>query len=493
MPPFFIRRRSALPLMAGLMVAQVVATFFVRRSNVELQQSVSAMQAAGWLAIPSGPAAESLSRWASALGGGLFYTLSVGALLALATWGILYLWQRLFAPRPWPLWIAAGAWAAMMAAVNWRGLAPFPTLLVAGIPTAVFLAAIQRTVVQRSTGRLWPLPLVTLALLSGLWLTQLDQRLFTAIRDHLLLNNAIGRTVNDFYYRYNLYAAQVFKSFEQKSLRTCRLVDPAESESLQPWVRLLADRDVVAAPGDPHPDLLIQITGDRVALISMAGDRIETERDAFFEDPDFWLNRYSGAADRHAPLRRLTFAGLLLGFPILLFVMVDGLTARLTGIFAGASAGIWWRCGICLALGILLLLPLLAGRVELTRQKAAEALTDDRWQVRVVAVRLLEREKMDLSAFPQYRRLLESPLIVERYYVARALGVSRTRDTFKDLLGLTGDPHPNVVCQAYSALGRRKQRAAVAPIMDRMVLSDHWYTQWYGYQSIRSLGWQQGR
>jgi len=228
-------------------------------------------------------------------------------------------------------------------------------------------------------------------------------------------------------------------------------------------------------------------------LTSLSGDLVETDRDDFFKDPGFWLNRYSEAADRHAPLRRLTFAGLLLGFPILLFVMVDGLTACLTELFAGESAGVWWRCGICLTLGILLLLPLVAGRVELTRQKAAAALADDRWQVRVVAVRLLEREKMDLSAFPQYRHLLESPLIVERYYVARALGVSRTEDTFKDLLEMTGDPHPNVVCQAYAALGRRKQRAAVAPIMDRMLHSDHWYTQWYGYQSIRSLGWHQGR
>jgi hypothetical protein len=53
------------------------------------------------------------------------------------------------------------------------------------------------------------------------------------------------------------------------------------------------------------------------------------------------------------------------------------------------------------------------------------------------------------------------------------------------------DPHPNVVCQAFYALGARGQRMAIHPIMERLVRTNHWYAQWYGYRALRRLGWYQ--
>jgi hypothetical protein len=493
MPPFIIRGRSALPLLAGLGIAQLIATFFVRRSNLELQQSVSAIQAAGWMAIPAGPAAESLSLISTAVWGGLFYTLSVGAVLALTTWGILYLWQRLFAPRRWLLWVAAAAWGALVVAANARGWALYPTLFAAGVPAAVLMASLKRKAADLPAGRLWALPLLTLVLLTGIWATQLDQRLFSTIRDHLLLSNAAGRVVNDFYYRYNLYAAQAFKSFNQKSVSTWRFTQSPNPGLPQRWGLVLANHDIVEAPGDPHADMLVHFSEGRLFLTSRWGDRIETDPRAFLKDPKVWLERFSEAGDRHAPLRRLTFAGLLVGFPILLFVMVDGFIGRLAGRFAKAPARIGWRCGICLSLGIVLLLPMLGRHVEVATPGVEQALESDHWPRRVAALRLIHREKLEISDFPQYRRLLESPWVVERYYLARAMAVSRAPETFNDLLALIHDGHPNVVCQAYAALGRRGQRGAGPPILDRMLTTDHWYIQWYGYNALRSLGWHQRR
>lgn len=494
-----IRRRSGLPLLAGLAAAHLIAVFFVRRSNLDLQQSVHAMHSAGWFTIPLGPAAERLSSFGAAFWGGLFYTLSVGVGLALATWALLYLWQRFAGGRWAMLCPAAGAWAVLIIWINSRGWVLFPTLFAVCVPLATLMASLQRkgggpTPAGRSSSRHWIMPLLTLALLTGLWTTQLNGQLFTSIRDQLLFSNPVGRRVNDFYYRYTLNAAQTFKSFAQKTVRTCRLVTGADAGSPERWVRLLADHDVVAAPLDPHPDVAVHIADGQVQLVSAAGDRLDVGRKDFIADPSLWLRRFSAAADRSVPLRRLTFVGLLLGFPILLFVIVDGAVGRLAGLFAGQAAVAWWRCGVCLAIGIVLLIPM-AGRsaADYPRQSIDKALAAEGWPQRVAALHLIERRKLDIGAFPQYRQLLRSPFVVERYYLARALALSRTPGTFGDLLGLIHDDHPNVVCQAYYALGRRGNPGAVAPIKAQMAQSGHWYTQWYGYHALRRLGWHQSR
>ena len=184
--------------------------------------------------------------------------------------------------------------------------------------------------------------------------------------------------------------------------------------------------------------------------------------------------------------------GLLLGFPILLYVAVDGTIGRLAGLFMRAPGLVWMRAAICLAIGLLLFIPMLAGRTKpVAPGDLGAALAADAWPRRVAALRQIEKGRVDLAAYPQYRKLLTSPLVVERYWVARALAHSREAATRNDLLALIRDSSPNVVCQAYYALGERGDRSAVAPMRERMLQAGHWYTQWYAYRAMRRLGWQQ--
>ncbi|MFZ1985356.1 MAG: HEAT repeat domain-containing protein [Desulfatitalea sp.] len=494
-PNFSIRDRSVWPLMAGLVVAQAIATLFVRRSNLDLRRGIAAIDAAGWLSVPAGPAVDTLDGWGPALGGGLFFTLSIGIGLALATWAILYLWQRFFPSRRALLWLPAGCWLALVVAVNASGWVLFPTLFVVGVPLATALAAIQAAPVASAgrAGKLWPVPLLSLLLLTGVWATQWNQQLFVTIRDHLLLSNTFGRSVNDFYYRYTLHAAECFKSFGQKTVRTGRWDAPADADSARRWTRALAEQDVVMIPGLQPADVTVRASGGgRLTLASPAGDRLEVSPADFLADPNRWLRRFSEAGDRYAPFRRFTFVGLLLGFPILLYVVVDGAIGRLAGLFMRAPGLIWMRAAICLAIGLLLFIPMLAGRTNpLTPGNLGAALAADPWPQRVAALRQIEKGRVDLAVYPQYRTLLTSPLVVERYWVARALTHSRDGATRNDLLALIRDSNPNVVCQAYYALGERGDRSAVTSMRERMLQSDHWYTQWYAYRAMRRLGWHQ--
>jgi HEAT repeat protein len=82
--------------------------------------------------------------------------------------------------------------------------------------------------------------------------------------------------------------------------------------------------------------------------------------------------------------------------------------------------------------------------------------------------------------------------VPERYWLARALGVSRHPETYPNLLAFLDDAHPNVVSMAFYALGQRGDRRAIKEILRRIETSDHWYNQWYAYRALRQLGWKQG-
>jgi hypothetical protein len=491
-----VRKRSMLPLAAGLMTAQAIATFFVWQSNAHLHQSSQAMLAAGWLAIPAGPAAASLTGLGAALCGALFFTLSIGAGLALATWATLYLWGWVFDGRRVLLMLPAGIWLLLVAATAWQG-AFFPVLMVTCVPLATAAAALQKAS-SAVSGRYapgWMVALGTLLLLTGLWATQFNAQMFSNIRDHLLLSNPVGGKVNDFYYRNTLYAAEVFKSMDQKTLVTWRWVSAVQPPAARRLAGALTLHDVLETPDFAQSDMTVaHLSPARLSFAFRSGKSLEIESQAFYADPRQWLQTLSSLEDRYGTFRQLTLAGLLLGFPTLLFAVVQGALLRLYSRFLRDSRATWVTAATCLLIGLLLLIPVAAGRTEAheTHDLGAVLTADDRHQ-RVAALRRIEQERIDITRFDQHRELLNSPWVAERYWLARALAFSRNADSRADLLALLHDPHPNVVCQAFYALGRRGDASAIAPIKERLLRSDHWYVQWYGYQAMRGLGWRQTR
>ena len=481
-------------LITGLAVSQIVGTLFVRHSNLAVLGRHQALSAAGWFAIPAGPAVETLKTLAAAFWGGLFYTLSIGSVLTLATWAVLRLGNYLFPGNRRGLLIPIVGWAVLLWHLNRNGTTLFPALFVLCVPlaTAITSRTTWSSAPDRERSWLWCLPVLVLIGLTGLWSTQLNKGLFITIRDHVLLSNPLGRTVNNFYYRYTLYAAEPFKSFDQKSIRTCYLEAFTPSPMARRLTERLARHDVLAIADNTVADLIIRQTKDGIALVSPRGRSMTVTPDAFFGNPAQWLKAFSKMEDRYAAFRQLTFAGVLIGFPVLLYVVVYGVLRLLAGMLFTSRRATWITSGACLVLGVLLFVPMLAGRAAvIPPEEMGTALASDDWTRRVTALRHIAEHAMEIAHFPDYRNLLQSPLVVERYWLARALAYSRTPETYQDLLKLMNDVHPNVVCQAYFALGQRGDRAAVEPIKNKMAQSDHWYTQWYGYNAIRKLGWYQ--
>jgi hypothetical protein len=149
---------------------------------------------------------------------------------------------------------------------------------------------------------------------------------------------------------------------------------------------------------------------------------------------------------------------------------------------------------LCFLAGIAFLVILNFGERETIEVKnLGDVLNSDSWQKRVEALKVIEQKKIEIGDFPRYQSLLSSHRIPERYWLVRALGVSRRPETYEDLVAFLDDPHPNVVGMAFYALGQRGDPRAVKGIIKRIETSNHWYNQWHAYKALRALGWKQSK
>jgi hypothetical protein len=483
-------------LFVGLCMAQILATIQVHLSSVGLYRSLVAIRDAGYLTIPNQRIMATLQGVAPAFFGGLFFTFSVGVGITLLTLGAAWLWDRLFSRNKLVFLVLVAIWAGCLVMVNIRGIDVLVSAYFLLVPCAI-LFAVLRWMPSRSGRVPWGDGIVLLGpvlVLGALWLTQIDPHLFLDIRDHLLLSNQLGTKLNDFYYAYTLYPAEVFKSLDQKALKTYHLEhiqDHALAASIE---RRLARHDYLRVEGDAPVDLRVVQKGDKLAFQRRDREVLEITAQGLFSRAGTLLRKFSERSDTHRFFRRFTFFSLLMGFPILLHVFLFSLFQAGIGLFLNKGTSSMCASAVCLAIGISLFAFFVHSRVRGAEiGDVGSALESRRWQERVAALKLVEKRGKELGDFPIYRSMLKSPRIPVRYWLARALGVSRERETFDDLLAFLDDPHHNVVSMAFYALGRRGEQNSVGVILQRIASSRHWYSQLYAYKALRRLGWHQTR
>jgi hypothetical protein len=481
-------------LLLGMVVAQALATIQVYLSNVRLYRTLFAIGAAGYIPVPNQEIMRGLQHLGPAFYGGLFFTLTVGAGLALTTMAAIWLWDRVCFRNRYVSVLLCLIWGAFLVGVNLRGLSPMATAYFVAVPSVVIPAALWG-MAARSKRELWryriiyfsPVPLLAL-----LWLTQMDGHLFLDLRDHLLLSNRLGTEINDFYYAYTLYPAEAFKPLNQKILKAYCLENIEDRSVARSIESKLVNYDYLHVSMDSPADLTLCQRG--ASLVLKKGERtiIEVTLQAFFSNTGKLLREFSEQSDSHRFFRRCTFFSLLVGFPITLYVLLFSLCRAVSGLFMSMRTSCVCASAICLVIGMALFAVFSHSRVRSGEVRdVAAALESERWQERAATLKLIEKGGMEVGDFPAYRGMLKSPHIPVRYWLARALAVSRKPETYDDLLGFLDDPHPNVVSMAFYALGKRGEKSAIGLILHRIEASHHWYVQWYAYKALRRLGWKQ--
>ena len=488
------RHQLITPLLLGLLITQLIAGVAVYRSNQHLDRKITAFEQTGYLAIPSRDIQPGLTQFGSAIWGGLFFTLSTGAGLSLLT--LLALRSGIFMStfnRRLPL-ILLGIPIGLLFWINQDGFNPIATLLVTAVPAGVALFSGSGKPYPGARPSMVPLlaPFIALLILTGAWLTQLDSRLFINIRDFVLLSNPVGVKINDFYYRYTLFPAEVFKTLSQKTLRsytlTARENNPVDKRLYQRLKQFdyLPVKDIAAA------DIEIRSSGSKLIFEANGRNLLETDRQQLMKQTGKILQELSAQADRFAAFRKVTFFSILFAFPVILFLFFYAVLLQIFTFFLSDKLSAIIAAVLVLGLGLAPLVALHgAGTVPISETGLARMLGSERWQDRILALRTIDQKKFEIGDFPGYKRMLDSPHLTERYWLARALGQSRNPDTYADLLKLLHDPHSNVVCQAFYGLGQRGNRKAVAAILKKIETLNDWYSQRYGYSALKKLGWTQ--
>ena len=335
------------------------------------------------------------------------------------------------------------------------------------------------------------MPIIVLTLI---WATLWDENIFIRIRDHLLLETRVGRTINDFYYRYTLYPAEVFKPLSQKMLRTYHLADFNEPRLALRIEALLRGQDYLMVSDKYPTDLTILSKGPKLDFIVKNISSIETDVKTFLSDSQNILKKVSQKSDTKAFFRLLIQYSLVFGFPVALYTILFGLLHGFIVKFTRPLNATMVTALLCFLIGLMLFWPVWKSKTApqlLTDLKAA--LSSEHFQTRVAALNKISDHKLEIANLSNYKKSINSQHISERYWLARALAVSKNPMTYKDLIKLLNDSHPNVQCQALYGLGNRKQPSAITPIYHLIRASDHWYIQWYGYKALRRLGWVQPR
>jgi hypothetical protein len=430
----------------GLSVAQLIATLQVYFSNRSLYHTLETIHEAGYPTVPNQLTIGHLQELNTALCGGLFLTLSVGAGICLLSFASAWVWDRIFFRKTGFLVFILLLWAGLTAGFNWRGFSLFGSLYIFTIPPVVFAGALKWMPhgdgkKLRRNGFMQTIPIIVLGLL---WAPQMKKDLFHDIRDHLLLTNPFGERIVHFYYQYTLYPAEALKSLDQKLLKTCSLDGIGEKVHYKRELReRLSDRDWIETENFKGIDLVLKGSVNELSLEDKKGTVLKVPTDAFLSNPGAALKQFSFLTDRNRFFRQFTFYSFLVGFPVTLYLFLYSFFFFFLGKWPASAIGAFLSAILCFITALLFLMPL--------------------W---------LNSEK---------------PILQEN----KDQEISRTNETHENPLDLLKAPSPLVVSGALSYLSKRGDGKAIPEILQCMETSEHWYVQWYAYKALKALGWNQ--
>ncbi len=481
-------------LFLGLFVAQVIATIQVYSSNVHLHATLVAIKEAGYFPIPNEVFMPNLRELGPAILGGLFFTLSVGAGLTFISMAAALFWVHLLRRNKISLIPYLILWIGAIFIFNYRGFCPMVTLYFLIIPPVIFIVTMKWTSLHlaqmsRLTRIIHIIPPFLLALL---WATQTNGPLFLEFRDNLLLSNSWGTKINDFYYANTLYPAEVFKSLDQKILKTADLGQIGKKPVARALERVLINYDYLNVDANRGVDLKILEDGNNFFFVNRGKTILRTSLQDFLSDPGKVLKDFSLRSDRYGFFRQFTLFSLLLGLPLTMYVVLHALFSMLIYPFLSFRISSIIASIVCFLFGMSLWVAFVELRGErIDGKELPAALESEDWRKRISALKTIVHNRMEISDFPNHQRFMTSSHLPERFWFVGALGVSRRPETHKEILPFLDDAHPNVERMALHALGQRGDSVAIPEIKKRIETSDHWFSQWYAYKALRALGGKQ--
>jgi len=136
------------------------------------------------------------------------------------------------------------------------------------------------------------------------------------------------------------------------------------------------------------------------------------ELDNFYKNTRKSLGDLSKKNDAYIHFRAATSISLLVGFPLVLYWVFNGLLVQCFSLFLGKRPAVIAGVAACFLIGVLLLLLMPMGhKKEITIDRLPGMLASNNWKNRVAALQYVDANKIDLQQFDLTRNLSQHPSI----------------------------------------------------------------------------------
>lgn len=495
-------------LLFGLMIAQIIGTVLVYMSNHALARKLSAVQAAGYGPLPGTHLDPALGGVFAAFSGGVFFTLSIGAGIVLLCLGASLLIEafRGRVGRALVLVVLGLAWLAVLLWANAKGLNYGLSAFLILLPPPVLAASLAWSTRRRYSRQLpWrrTIHMLLIVALTIWWFVRLDTDIFVNIKDNLMLTSRPGIKAVQLYYKYNLYAAEAFKSLEQKQVKTCVLENFTNAAEHRRLAHRLVDYSYFTIPAATAAPLDLVCRKDGANLVFFRQGRkiiSATTR-------DWWrssgtvngaadiLDRFSSATDTTRPFRQATFYLLICVTPLALYLIVFTGFALLPGLFCDLRLSSWLVPLLCcLSLAMVVFYMDTPPADKMDRAAAARAIASGERREQLAALRFIFRNGLDIQDFDAYQKLAPRDDFARAYWLLKNYGNSRDPAALDHIIDALDSPSAYMACKAMESL--RLKAGAVDPaevkrlLLGKLTTSRDWYVQLYAYKLLRELGWR---
>ncbi|MCK5542621.1 MAG: HEAT repeat domain-containing protein [Desulfobacterales bacterium] len=318
--------------------------------------------------------------------------------------------------------------------------------------------------------------------------------LFPRIRDSFLLSNSVGNSINDFYYKYTLYAAEALQSPLQKQIKPC-WIDPNIEEKAE-IKKALFQFGWLTTNRITNNNLVIKKNfKSKLDFVHNNKLLFRTSIEEFLTNPERFLSIYSKKIDSKKSLRILSSLGLMPGIPLFLFSFVYFIIFIFFLVTKNSKNASLFSSSITafLFIGLLFYLNpeiLTKPNIESTRNLVFSSEARDR----IHGLRVIYTEKYEIKDFTHLASELLKGNAVEKFWLANTLSMHRTKQNIRILKTLIKDESMNVRYAAISALSAIDPSKKSLKIFKQVINNsnstsnqnnNHWYVQLYAYNAYK--------
>lgn len=363
--------------------------------------------------------------------------------------------------------------------------------LTAGIVVSLMMCCLAMPIVKPRVFKTQNSSLFFLICIAGFVISGLiyfflaDKSIFLRARDYLFLSSRPGILMNNFYYKYTLYAAQAVNSPLQAQMKTC-WIDSQVPEKTQ-VKNILLKSGWITIPDKSKAFLRIEISGKNLAFQNNNQTIVSVSEKKFMNDPIHYLKKFSQKTDHLFFLKALCFVGLFFMLPFVCFMILFATLFFLYNLLTGYNLAVFFAgvSMVAVAGTALLYLYPITGSKDMKSLKAM--LASQKSRPRIEALRIVYTKKADLWQFQEYlNQSLQDRSIAEKYWILKILSNSCTAKNIHVIKDLIQDKALNVRYSAIKALSSCDCSDASKQLFKKIAeTSRQWYEQYYALNAFR--------